>query len=264
MDRTAAPGWWRSHGRRFLIAALVAAACVVAAGWLTGLRDVMHAALLAVAVFALLPLLLVGGALLLLLIVAVGMAAAAALGGDGDAGDGLEFAGDAIAGGGAWVAPRYYRFLGRQRHPVFWGVPAGALLGGLVLWGLLAIVVVPGESSTVETLAGAQADIERRVRDTGKLPEPSDMALRDGFGRPLEYKVSGRWKLASYTLTSLGFDGVPSADDLCVSGSTRLVRWAEKAADLARRIEELRAGTGGGPSVSDRLSGIRALRCDGR
>jgi len=38
----------------------------------------------------------------------------------------------------------------------------------------------------------------------------------------LEYRVSGKWKLASYTLTSYGFDGKPGSDDLCVSGSTKL------------------------------------------
>ncbi len=265
-DRTAAPGWWRTRGRRFLAAAVITAAVVVAIGWMTELRDVMHGALLAVAVFALLPLILIAGALLLIILVGLGLSVAAALGGDGDVGtEGLEGAGDLVVGGGAWLAPRYYGFLARQRHPVFWGIPAGALLGGLVLWGLIALIVVPGESRTVQVLTGAQADIEQRVRESGKLPKADQLALRDGFGRPLEYRVAGRWKLASWTLTSLGFDGEPSADDLCVSGSTRLARWAETAADIARDVEAFRSGGGEpGPTIADRLSGIRALRCAGR
>jgi hypothetical protein len=253
--------WWRVNGARFLVAALVTASALVAVGWLTELRHVMHAALLAVAVFALLPLLLIGGVLLLVLVVSLALAAAAALGGGGDADlDGLVGTGD-LADGGVWLAPRYYRFLGRQRHPVFWGVPAGLALGGLVVWGVLALAVIPGESSTAQILAQARADLDERTRETGDFPRPDELVVRDGFGRPLEYRVSGRWKLKSWTLVSLGFDGEPSSDDLCVSGSTRMVELAEKALAIASQLEGIRAGTA---SVADHLSGIRALRCSGQ
>jgi hypothetical protein len=265
MDVTGSAGargrtWWRANGARFLVAALVTASALVAVGWLTELRHVMHAALLAVAVFALLPLILIGGALLLVLVVSLAIAAAAALGGDGDADLGGLGTGD-LAEGGVWLAPRYYRFLGRQRHPVFWGVPAGLALGGLVLWGVLGLAVLPGESSTAQILAQARADIDSRYRETGDFPRPDELVVRDGFGRPLEYRLSGRWKLKSWTLVSLGFDGEPSSDDLCVSGSTRMVELAEKALAIASQLEGIRAGTA---SVADQLSGVRALRCPGR
>lgn len=68
LDWPAARGWWRRQGRRFLAASLVAAAAVVAVGWTTGLREAMHGALLAVAVFALLPLMLFAGVLLVMIL----------------------------------------------------------------------------------------------------------------------------------------------------------------------------------------------------
>lgn len=259
-------GWWRAQGRRFLLAVALVALAVVLGGWFTGARQVMHAALLGVAVVAFLPFLVIGAGILLALLVAAVATVAAVF--SGDAGGGLEGAvegGGAVVGGGGWLLPRYYRFLGRRRHPAFWGGLCGVLLGGLLLWGLLAILVVPGEARTVTALAAAQARLEQRYAADGGWPRPQQgqlvlegEPLRDGFGRPLRYEVSGRWKLASWRLRSTGYDGVVSGDDLCIAGASRLVAMIEQARDLVGLLGRVARGEG---STSDRLAGVRALGC---
>lgn len=282
MDRTdtLAPmatsmSWWQVQGRRFLITVAVVALAVVLAGWLTDLRQVMHGALLSVAIVAFLPLLIVGAGLLAVLAVGLVVGVLAALGDGGDGViEGAAGVGEVIVEGGGWLTPRYYRFLGRQRHPMLWGTVAGALLGGLLLWGLLAVLVVPDEASTARRLTEAKARLEARYAADGAWPRPDGQGqlvldvgngpapdvLRDGFGRPLHYEVSGRWKLASWRLRSHGYDGVPSGDDLCISGASKLAKWVARAGELVNLFERIRAGEG---STRDRLAGIRALRCDG-
>ncbi len=147
------------------------------------------------------------------------------------------------------------------------GGAVGALFGALVLWALIAAIVVPRETSTAARLAAARDAIETAYRDTGELPRPDEgghlrialaggpvSVVDDGFGRALAYRVSGKWKLASWTLTSAGFDGAPSADDLCLSGGTKLMQWVDKAAALGAAL----------PSYADRLAQVRALRCPAR
>jgi hypothetical protein len=237
-----------------VLAAAVTALALVVAGWTSGLRQVMHGALLALATAALLPFALIAGALLVIAAAGLVVASAGALGGAHDlspdhVGWGL---GEAVVEGGKRLIPRYYRFLARRRHPLFWGVAGGLLVGALLLWALIAVVVVPGEARTARALAAARADVEQSYATSGALPRPDDQghlsiasggARADGFGRPLQYQVSGRWKLASWKLTSLGFDGRPSSDDLCVSGSTKLFALADEA------------------GITEHLAGVRALSC---
>jgi hypothetical protein len=257
-------GWWNVQGRRFVVAAALTAVALVVAGWMSGLRHVMHGALLTLAVAALLPFIVLAAAVLVILLVGLVLALTAAAAGSDDA-PGLDGVGEVVIGGAQALLAPYYRFLGRQRHPVFWGVPAGLLLGGLLLWALMAALVLPGETRTVRALTEAKAAIERIHDQSGQFPRPDDRGQlpveglgHDGFGRPLKYEVSGRWMLASWTLTSLGFDGKPSDDDLCVAGSTRLRRWADKAAHLGQLLDEI---TSGRAALDHRLAGVRALRC---
>jgi hypothetical protein len=278
--RKAPPSWWKVQGGRFLAASTITATTLVATGWISGLRQVMHGALLSFAVAALLPFMLLVGGLLLIMLVGLILALVALAGADGVPLDhGLCGAGEAVVKGGGWLIPRYYRFLGRQRHPVSWGVPAGVLFGGLLLWALIALIVVPGETRTVRLLTEAKEGIERTRGESGTFPRPDAQGrllidgisapggvgggavLEDGFGRPFKYQASGKWKLASWTLTSMGFDGKPSADDLCVSGSTTLVEWVEKAERVARLLRGVKLGSA---SLGDRLAGIRALQCPAR
>lgn len=276
-----APGSQRTARRRlFLSTSLLTAVAVVAAGWGTDLRAVAHGALLAVAGLALLPLVLVGTGLALVLLGVVALPLVAIVGQEPDVADGsplVRAGGKLLAAGGGLVLP-YYRHLLRQRHPVFWGVPAGALLGGLALWLVLSAVVVPGEIRTVRILGETKQRIDELRRTSGSYPRPtadghltaaalegrepgSGAPLVDGFGRPLHYEVSGPRMLSSFVLVSRGFDGEPGRDDLCEAGETRLARLvddAAAAASLAQRIATRSAST------RDELRGIRALRCEGR
>jgi hypothetical protein len=254
--------------RSLLLTIIVVAAGVVALGWFTGVRRVMHGALLSLAVGAFLPFVVVAaGIALSLLVVVLGLLAALLAEG------GVEVPHDAGASVGELglrlVGP-YYRFLARRRHPVFWGVPIGALAGGLGLWALLATIVLPGEARSAVAIAGAQADVERCYARTSRYPEPTpeghllrrdldpaagEGAVRDGFGRPLRYEKRGRWKVASYRLRSDGFDGRPGGgDDLCRSGVTRLGR-------LAEAVRVSRTPGGLGVSVGVRLGAVREMRC---
>jgi hypothetical protein len=254
--------WIERAGKRLAIAALTTSLVVVVVGWMTGLRQMMHATLLGLAVVAFLPFVLIAGGVLIGLAVAL----LGALIADGDVmGDGVSEA--LVDGGGELISP-YYRFLARQRHPVFWGVFGGVLLGGLLLWAIIAALIVPGEDRTVQTLAEGKAHIERVYEETGKFPVPSESrlatpesgpgGLQDGFARALRYEVSGKWKLASWKLTSHGFDGEPGADDLCVSGSTKIMKWAEFGVAHVKLFQSIASG---GAAPDERLSGIQALQC---
>ena len=103
--------------RRFALAVVAVAVLVLLAGWFTGLREVMHAVFLALAVAAFLPLAIIGLGVLAMGFV---LLLAALTCGDGPAGEGVE-----LVLLGAQLGPPYYRWLGRQRHPVF-GIPSRA------------------------------------------------------------------------------------------------------------------------------------------
>ena len=252
--------------------AAAVALAVLAAGWFTGLRAVAHGAMITVAVLALLPLIIIGGGLLLILLLTLVMA----LFGGEDADGGM--AADGVVEAGGWLLPRYYRFLARQRHPVFWGVPTGTLLGGLLLWAVLALAVIPHEARTVSILLLARQGAEAAYKQHKRFPSPDkqgrlpcvavdlqehqacdDGVVTDGFDRPLRYAVKGRWRLSSFRMTSFGFDGEPGRDDLCAEGASRLARAARAASDLLATI------VGEDPerlSVGLKLQGVKALRCE--
>ncbi|MHC5540326.1 hypothetical protein ACYOEI_19060 [Singulisphaera rosea] len=181
-----------------------------------------------------------------------------------------------VVGGGAWLVPRYYRFWARRRHPGLWGVTFGGLAGCLLLGGLIISLVLPGEATTVRTLEESRRRIETYYKKQGHYPEPDgqrrltqgafgvgqglrDEVIRDGFGRPLLYRVSGRGRLASYFVKSLGFDGRQGRDDLCIAGQTRLMRLADVAANIARRAVPRRGTIE--EAVLNELKGIHSLGC---
>ena len=164
--------WWKAHGRKFALAAGITTTVVVALGWLTDLRGVLHGALLSFAIAALLPFVIIAAGVAVILLVALVGAIAAALGdGGGDMSVAVE-GGAGLIEGGARIAPKYYAFLARRRHPVFWGTGAGVFLGGLLLWAVLAIFVMPGETRTTDTLYEARARIELYYAEHGGLPKP--------------------------------------------------------------------------------------------
>jgi hypothetical protein len=269
--------WWRVRGGSFLALAATTSVAIVIVGWTSGLRAVMHATLVSLAIAALLPFVVAASGLLLIMGVGFSLALLTSLTGEHvQAEGGLYGLAEMVLGASRRLAPRYYRFVAHPRQRFLWALSAGALFGCLTLWGLMAALVLPGEARTVQILGQARARIEQVYRDTGEFPRPDDEGhletsaldkettsrgvLVDGFGRPLHYDVSGRWRLASWALVSLGFDGRAGADDLCVSGATRLTQWAQEA-DLAGVLRALGSGR---VLMTDELAGIRALACPNR
>jgi hypothetical protein len=116
-----------------------------------------------------------------------------------------------------------------------------------VLWGALALMRLPRESDTAETLQRAKLEIERIYQKDGSFPKPErghlvidGVTYEDGFGQPLVYDVTGAWKLATWTLRSHGFDERPGNDDLCIGGETKLIALAERTVDKYTGIQSLR------------------------
>jgi hypothetical protein len=135
------------------------------------LRELARGAVVSVAVFALLPFAVIAAGIALALFFLM-ISLILALLSDGGA-DYVGGAGeDMIIESGVRMIPGYYRWLASRRHPVFWGVPLGVALGGLALSGLLATAVIPQEGNTVQSLAEAQAEIERFYLEKGATPGP--------------------------------------------------------------------------------------------
>jgi hypothetical protein len=256
--------------RLFALSAGLALAAVLALGWLTGLRGALHALALLSGAIALLPFLLLTAAVS----VVVG---ASVLGAVVATDTGIFTAGavDGIATGGSKLVRAYYSLLWPlRRHPLASGAGAGVLLGAVALMAVLWLFVVPREARTLGILLEAQATIDAEHRATGRYPaaaadgylrvpspaagdEPG-AAASDGFGRPILYRRDGAWLTASYTLTSLGFDGEPSADDICVTGRTHVRQLMDRLREPMQVLRALRAGT---LSFAEQAGALRETRC---
>ena len=265
--------------RKFAICALLTAVMVAIAGWFTGAQLVLRGALITVAAAALLPFVIVVAIIVIPFVIGMvfalsGMLLPAvlswALGYDGSPGW-------LIVDRAGWLISRYYRLLARQKHPLFWGVPAGLLLGAVALGVLMATLIVPGESKTVQILAQTQASIGRVYDSTGSYPKPdedghlswaalgsvdqnrqTEGVVLDGFGRPLRYEFRGTWKIASYRLRSYGFDGRPGRDDLLLTGSSELGRLMDTTTTLLRLLRGEEGGVRA--TLKDRLRGILSMQ----
>lgn len=257
---------------RLVLAAVSTAVLVMIVGWFTDVRQLLHWILLTLAVTAFLPFVIIGGGLAIGLVLAL---LGAVLAGDASGGAVIGYGATEI---GVRILHPYYRFLGRRHHPVFWGIPVGMLLGCLLLGGIIALVIVPRETRTVRILAETQQQIEKFHKKIGRFPTPdaegrltfkvldmqppeaaNDGYVQDGFGRPLHFRVKGKGILASYTLTSWGYDGKPSKDDLCISGSSQVAKWAEQAVKLAAKFGPDKEGNAA--PLNALLRGILDLQC---
>jgi len=135
------------------------------------------------------------------------------------------------------------------------------------------MVIVPAETRTVQILAETQQQIEKFHKKAGRFPNPdaegrltskalglagggvgNDDFILDGFGRPLHLRVNGKGILASYTLISWGYDGKPGRDDLCISRSSDVSKWAALMVDKVGLNQKA-------PEVTVLLRGILDLRC---
>lgn len=245
---------------RFAWATGVGLLGVLLFGWLTGLRGVMHALLIALGATALVPLALVLGA--------VAVVAAVSLAGALLADPHLPSSDAGAAKGNRWQH-RYRRQLARQREqPLAWGFIAGGTLGVVGVWLVLAALVVPLETRTLGILRVAQAHLASSA-PTAIAPAPSDGVLRpsawsaasagadepvlDAFGRPVSREARGA--AGEFTLRSLGLDGVASRDDLCASGQTGSS--PATVGDGLGFVEDLRADRLGWSALFAAIDGAR-------
>jgi hypothetical protein len=244
---------------RFAWATGVGLLGVLLLGWLTGLRGVMHALLVALGATALVPLALVLGV--------VAVVAAVSLAGALIADDNLSSANPGAASRGRWPHA-YRRQLARQREkPLAWGFIAGGALGVVGLWLVLAALVVPLETRTLGILRLAQAHLASAAPAAALAPSdgvlrPSawaaagagaDEPVLDAFGRPVSREARG--SAAEFTLRSLGLDGVASRDDLCASGQTGSS--PATVGDGLRFVEDLRADRLGWSALFAAIDGAR-------
>ncbi|MFU8802490.1 MAG: hypothetical protein ACNA8W_01655 [Bradymonadaceae bacterium] len=248
----------------------ISATALIGIAAVTDLQLVLHRTMVFLAVVAFWPFLLIAGGLALIVVVFGVVLVIGALG------DGLEVsssfpdAGTMLGGemidGGLSSIGAYYGFLTRRRHPVFWGIPLGLILGCLALWAFLAITVYPKEAETIRVMADAQAHLEQAYEENKRFPtadesgrlrlSEADGPLLDGFGEPLLYTVEGRWPLARWSLRSSGSDGVVgTSTDFCLEGATTLAEAARKTQNLLQRIQKSDS------SNRDALQGILELRC---
>jgi hypothetical protein len=248
---------------------------ILVAAMLAGVRRIAYGALAALVVAGLWPLLILLGAFAALMILAV---LVGLVGGEGVGDIGLGDASEGAVRGGAKLASSYYRFLARLRHPVLWGAVAGAVAGTAVVWAILALYVVPRERRTLETLLHVQLALEDEYQRTGSFPRPTGEGtvppalldepagqpatpILDGFGRPILYDLKGLWKLASYTVSSMGFDGHPSDDDLCLTGGTRAGTWLQRAAGPVRALFRAVSVERVHADLRLQIAAIQASRC---
>lgn len=249
--RSKGPRLTANH-RRFLLGAGPALGAICIVGWLTGLRGALHGLVLAMSAVALFPFILLLGFVLLV----CAASALAALAGDG-AGELLAAgAADGVTTGGGKLVRGYYRLFWRlRRHPVLWGLAAGLGLGGAGLALVLWLFVLPREAATLATLLEVKAQIDAKGGPGAESPVALPL---DAFGHPIQYRRQGSRLMASYVLTSLGFDGVPGSDDICVGGRNRLGALLDHA---QHPLETLRSMREGGLDAAARSQMLRDTRC---
>jgi hypothetical protein len=261
-----------------VVVTLAIGGAVAGLAWSTGVRGWTYGVLAALGALALGPLLVavlgVGVIALTTLVAVIG-----ALFGAKGAPETITGAG--LVAAGRRAVPGYFRRLAGARSPVWWGVPAGLLVGLAGMMGVQWWYVMPRESRTAVVLLGARAQIERVYEETKRFPEADQAGrlplgnlypeqqrreagtLRDGFGREMAYRVEGVWRAASWTLVSAGMDGTfGTDDDLCVDGRSRLGGLLEDARTAVGRVAGLVPS-----AIISRADGIKAVdavRCHER
>ncbi|MEY4581426.1 MAG: hypothetical protein RL701_6129 [Pseudomonadota bacterium] len=227
--------------RLFIVLSFVSASAVGVAVWLSGARAVLHDVLIAAGMYAFWP--FVSSVALLLFALVFALVS-------------------------AWSADTFTRhWLQRVRDSWPWALALGAVLGCLSVWLLLALIIVPKETDTMQQLLEAQAALDHYYTEHQRYPEVAaglasvHVPPHDAFGRALQYEALQTRFRSSYRLHSLGWDGRASDDDLCVSGNSRLQSLFERA---QRKLARLAALQRGDFSWTDRLFTLHGLRCDER
>lgn len=201
---------------RFPLAAICTLGLVFVSQHVTSLDFSIQTAALSLITVALLPLLLYVG--LFALAFAWGLITQGAVA----VGDGFRIY-DVVAD----FIPSYYQWLFCRRHPLLWGSYLGAILGLVASCGMILWIKEPGEKLTTEILENIREAILKQSEKSHSLPKRTEGQLLyrdigielngfvlDSFGRPLDYDM----RELSFRLRSIGYDGRPGTDDLCVTG----------------------------------------------
>jgi hypothetical protein len=223
--------------RQFAYAFVFATVVVLLAGWFSGVRETANVAMGSVLSVAFLPFVIISLILFILIFAMMWAVVASLFAGELLVAAVVEAAREGAIGAtaeglGTINIPGYYRWLFSIRHPYFWGSFAGIFFGALLLFALIALFITPGERQTAQVLKAAQLRIDQTYAYTGDYPAPTasggllldGVTVTDGFGRPVKYTVTGKWKVKSYNLSSSGYDGVASDDDMSVSGAMGLAK----------------------------------------
>ena len=251
----------------FAAGALTGLLGVLLVGWFTPLREVMHALLVTLGAAATWPFAVVLGLVAVLATTVLATAIVA----------------DDVATGAATAPGRtahgplrdaYFAQVRRQRrHPFAWAAGAGASLGIVGIWMVLAALVVPLEIRTLSLLLFSQVRIDAAAAGApitlaaDGLLHPSawraptgdgDAAVIDTFGHPIAHDA-GAVPGAPYTLRSLGLDASPSGDDLCIRGPADPSRTPAALRDPLVFLERLRDDQLGWP---ERFDAVAQTRCN--
>lgn len=231
--------WWGTHRRPFAITLGITAVLVCTAAVVVGLDRVLIAGANALTTVVALPFVIAVGLILVLIVPFLPFLLISALTDDAfDLPDGESV----VEGVGRHVVKPYFRWIGKQRSPIFWGVPCG-LVTALVFLAVVGYVRAAPERAaaaaaarkldeTRALLERVQGELRDEYERTGQFPET--VSTVDPYGHALAYVVVESRSKSSYTLTSLGPDGTPSDDDLCVDELLRRDQGVLRR--LARRV----------------------------
>jgi hypothetical protein len=166
--------------------------------------------------------------------------------------------------------PQHQSWRTHTQEGVGWpmcGVGAGTALGVAVLVLVLAGQVVPLELDTLGVLLSAEARLDggaapsvqrRPTGDSALLAGAQGGPLLDAFGNAITYERAEAGDGISYTLRSLGSDGIWSSDDLCVHGHTQNLPVEGQLVDASQFQRSLQTDRVGWP---ERLTVLRQTRC---
>lgn len=214
--------WWSANRRPFAASVGITSVLVCSLAVVVGLDRVLRTGIDALAALVALPFVVAFCVIVLFLIVFLPFVLLSALA-DAPGGDAV------VNSTGKYIIAPYFRWIGKQRNPIFWGVPCG------VVTALVCLAIIGHVRSAHERKAAAEA--ERKVAETRALLEtaqadirdefartshlPQSLSVMDPYGRALSFVVIESSSMSSYTLTSLGPDGVVSGDDICVDDVLR-------------------------------------------
>jgi hypothetical protein len=222
MSLAGVKAWFGANRRTLLVTIAVTALAFIVLALVLGLDEVMRTGFGALVLAMTLPFAIVIALIAFCLLLFLPFILLGAL-----LDDAIDVPDPGIGDGAGDIVAGYYGWVGKQRNPVFWGIPIGVAVGIGVLALIAYIRDAPlrAEERERARLAAETQQILERTRDALEAhygreqlyPERIDEVL-DSYGRPLAYVVVESRTKSSFTLTSQGASATDRADELCVDG----------------------------------------------